>query len=231
VYSILTEMSLTPVRPLKRAAETPMAEQQQRRPAFQTPSRIPGSVGRGPRSRYRDQTPTLGTPRAPLARSLIAGAKHRDVGTSALRREYSVDQSVGSVQHDYHDYQEEEELRDFQQDTILDAFKGLPSGTILARDTFHQAFVQGCVPDEVRFALFDAGTSVRAAKGGLNELTRSFLYTDFANDRYRAVIDSLTGFVAVSTPQEVFAWNYAKVSTGPTRQDRTIAHINRSYRS
>ena len=39
------------------------------------------------------------------------------------------------------------------------------------------------------------------------------MHLDFANDRYRAVIDSLTGFAAVSTPREVFAWNYAKVST------------------
>lgn len=66
-----------------------------------------------------------------------------------------MDQSVASAAGDWNDY--EEELRDFQQDTVLDNFKGLPSGTILARDTFHQAFVQGSVPDEVRHALFDAG--------------------------------------------------------------------------
>jgi hypothetical protein len=168
-------MSLTPVRPLKRAAETPTAEQQ-RRPAFQTtPSRTPGTPGRGPRSRYRDQTPTLNMPRALLARSQLGGARHRDVGTSALRREYSVDRSVGSVQHDYYDYQEEEELRDFQQDTVLDAFKGLPAGTILARDTFHQAFVQGSVPDEVRHALFDAGELGSALQRDLSKLTCSFI--------------------------------------------------------
>jgi hypothetical protein len=57
------------------------------------------------------------------------------------------------------------------------------------------------------------------------------LCTDFANDRYRAVIDSLTGFAAVSTPQEVFAWNYAKVSGRWTNQDRIHADLERPYRA
>ena len=68
-----------------------------------------------------------------------------------------MDRSVASTQYDHHDYPEEEELRDFQQDTVLEAFKGLPSGTVLARDIFQQAFVQGSVPDEVRHVLSDAG--------------------------------------------------------------------------
>jgi hypothetical protein len=138
---------------------------------------------------------------------------------------------VGSVQHDYYDYQEEEELRDFQQDTVLDAFKGLPAGTILARDTFHQAFVQGSVPDEVRHALFDAGELGPVLQRDLSKLIGLLMDIDFANDRYRAVIDSLTGFAAVSTPQEVFAWNYAKVSGGWTNQDRIHADLERSYRA
>jgi len=37
--------------------------------------------------------------------------------------------------------------------------------------------------------------------------------TDFSSDQFRAVVDAFTGFAAVSTPQAVYVWNYAKVST------------------
>lgn len=144
-------MSVTPVRPLKRAAETPTVEQ--RRAAY---ARTPRADAREtPRRRYGSEAPTRGSPRTPYGARSIVAARNRVVGTSALSREFAVDQSVASAAGDWNDY--EEELRDFQQDTVLDNFKGLPSGTILARDTFHQAFVQGSVPDEVRHALFDAG--------------------------------------------------------------------------
>lgn len=38
------------------------------------------------------------------------------------------------------------------------------------------------------------------------------MLSDFEHDQYRAVVDSSTGFAAVSTPQQVYAWNYTKVS-------------------
>jgi hypothetical protein len=36
--------------------------------------------------------------------------------------------------------------------------------------------------------------------------------SDYRTEPYKAFIDPMTGFAAVSTPQQVFAWNYAKVS-------------------
>jgi hypothetical protein len=181
-------MSLTPVRPLKRAGETPVTEQ--RRPTFQTPGRTPRTGSQQQPSRFRSQTPALNSPRVSIARGLKASTNHRELGISGLRREYSVDRSVALVHSDQHDYLEEEEFRDFQQDTIHDSLKGLPAGTILARDTFHQVAVHGSVPDAVREAMHDV---------------------DFADDDTRAVVDSFTGFAAVSTPQQVSVWNYAKV--------------------
>jgi hypothetical protein len=148
-------MSLTPARSLKRAAESPATGE--RRRTFQTPIRTPAAAGQEHRSRYRGQTPTLGSPRTPLARGPRASVNHRTYESSALRREYSVDRSVISSHVENYDYVEEDELRDFQQDTVLEEMKSLPSGTVLARDDFHQVVVHGSVPDEVRHALHDVG--------------------------------------------------------------------------
>jgi hypothetical protein len=148
-------MSLTPVRPLKRAAETPATGE--RRRTFQTPIRTPTAAGHEQRARYRGQTPNFGSPKTPLVRGLRASVNQRAYESSALRREYSVDRSVISSHVDRHDFLEEEELRDFQQDTVLEEMKGLPAGTVLTRDDFHQVVVHGSVPDEVRHALHDVG--------------------------------------------------------------------------
>jgi len=171
-------MSLTPARPLKRAAESPAAGERKR--TFQTPSRTPATAGHDQRSRYRGQTPTLASPRTPLARGLRASVNHRAYESSALRREYSVDRSVISSHIENYDYLEEDDLRDFQQDTVLDEMKGLPAGTVLARDDFHQVVVHGSVPDEVRHALHDVGRWSL----GLKEAYQTGLLTDLDHNRF-----------------------------------------------
>jgi hypothetical protein len=91
-----------------------------------------------------------------MNKTLRPGSALRDHGPSLLRREHSVEPSVASGYTFGHE-EEQDLLRDFHQNMEVDVIRGLPAGTILGRDAYHQVAVQGNVPQEVRSILYDAG--------------------------------------------------------------------------